>query len=73
MEEDYDKHVKAVQFLKRAQAYYEEGSYEKMAEPLQECLNLDGSLTLGTWQQIVFIECDTRDRSRKLVVQVIGE
>jgi secondary thiamine-phosphate synthase enzyme len=34
---------------------------------------VDGSLCLGTWQQIVFIECDTRDRSRKLVVQVIGE
>jgi secondary thiamine-phosphate synthase enzyme len=30
-------------------------------------------LTLGRWQQIVFIECDTRDRERRLVVQVIGE
>jgi secondary thiamine-phosphate synthase enzyme len=34
---------------------------------------VDGRLTLGTWQQIVFIECDTRDRNRKLVVQVIGD
>jgi secondary thiamine-phosphate synthase enzyme len=33
----------------------------------------NGQLTLGTWQQIVFIECDTRDRNRKLVVQVIGD
>jgi len=32
-----------------------------------------GILTLGTWQQIVFIECDTRGRERKLVVQIIGE
>jgi len=33
----------------------------------------DGRLTLGTWQQIVFIECDTRGRNRKLLVQIIGE
>ena len=32
-----------------------------------------GTLTLGTWQQIVFIDFDNRSRSRKLVVQCIGE
>ncbi len=30
-------------------------------------------LTLGRWQQIVFIEWDTQDRERKIVVQVMGE
>ena len=30
-------------------------------------------LTLGTWQQIVFIDFDTSGRSRKLIVQIIGE
>ena len=30
-------------------------------------------LTLGTWQQIVFIELDTKNRSRELVAQIIGE
>ncbi|MBD3425949.1 MAG: YjbQ family protein [Candidatus Omnitrophica bacterium] len=30
-------------------------------------------LTLGTWQQIVFCDFDTRPRRRELVVQVIGE
>ncbi|MFH1412371.1 MAG: secondary thiamine-phosphate synthase enzyme YjbQ [Candidatus Omnitrophota bacterium] len=30
-------------------------------------------LTLGTWQQIVFCDFDTRPRERELVVQVIGE
>lgn len=34
---------------------------------------VDGRLTLGTWQQIVFCEFDTRARTRELVVQVIGE
>lgn len=32
----------------------------------------DGSLVLGTWQQIVFLELDIRSRSRELVVQVLG-
>jgi len=31
-----------------------------------------GQMTLGTWQQIVFIDFDTRGRSRQLVVQVMG-
>ena len=30
-------------------------------------------LTLGTWQQIVFIDFDNRARRRELVVQVLGE
>ena len=30
-------------------------------------------LTLGTWQQIVFVDFDNRPRSRKLVLQVMGE
>ena len=30
-------------------------------------------LTLGTWQQIVFIDFDNRNRQRELVVHIIGE
>lgn len=29
-------------------------------------------LTLGTWQQIVILEMDTRPRNRKIMVQIIG-
>jgi secondary thiamine-phosphate synthase enzyme len=32
-----------------------------------------GELTLGTWQQIVFLDFDTRPRSRRLVLQMMGE
>ncbi len=32
-----------------------------------------GELLLGTWQQIVVIDFDNRNRSRKIVVQLIGE
>ena len=33
----------------------------------------DGRLTLGTWQQIVLIDFDTRARTRDITVQVIRE
>jgi secondary thiamine-phosphate synthase enzyme len=32
-----------------------------------------GRLTLGTWQQIVFVELDIRPRSRELIIQISGE
>lgn len=31
------------------------------------------NLTLGTWQQIIFVDFDNRPRRRELVVQVMGE
>jgi secondary thiamine-phosphate synthase enzyme len=33
----------------------------------------EGTLALGTWQQIVVVDFDTRARTRELIVQVIGE
>jgi secondary thiamine-phosphate synthase enzyme len=30
-------------------------------------------LTLGTWQQIVFVDFDNRPRQRQLILQLIGE
>lgn len=34
---------------------------------------IDSQLCLGTWQQIIFLELDTRSRNRDLILQVIGE
>ncbi len=34
---------------------------------------VDGRLTLGTWQQIVVLDFDTRPRRREVVIQLIGE
>lgn len=34
---------------------------------------LNGEMPLGTWQQIAFLELDVRPRTRKLIVQVIGD
>lgn len=33
----------------------------------------DRELQLGTWQQIVLIDFDTRPRTRRIIVQVVGE
>jgi secondary thiamine-phosphate synthase enzyme len=30
-------------------------------------------LTLGTWQQIIYVDFDVRPRQREIVVQIIGE
>lgn len=34
---------------------------------------VNGRLTLGTWQQIVYVDFDNRPRSRELILQVMGE
>ncbi len=33
----------------------------------------NGKLSLGTWQQIVFVDFDNRSRTRQIVVQIMGE
>jgi secondary thiamine-phosphate synthase enzyme len=30
-------------------------------------------LTLGTWQQIIFVDFDNRPRSRQVILQIMGE
>ena len=34
---------------------------------------VDRQLTLGTWQQIIYVDFDNRPRQRNLVIQLIGE
>ena len=34
---------------------------------------VEGKLTLGTWQQIVLVDFDTRPRTRTIVCKIIGE
>ena len=33
---------------------------------------IDGRLTLGTWQQIIYVDFDNRSRRRSLVLQIMG-
>jgi secondary thiamine-phosphate synthase enzyme len=32
-----------------------------------------GRMTLGTWQQVVFLEFDNRERGRKVAISILGE
>ena len=34
---------------------------------------IHGKLTLGTWQQVVLLEMDTRSRYRTVILQIMGE
>lgn len=34
---------------------------------------INNQLALGTWQQIVFIDFDNRRRSRKVIIQIVGD
>jgi secondary thiamine-phosphate synthase enzyme len=34
---------------------------------------VDGRLILGTWQQIILVDFDTRPRTRTVICQIIGE
>ncbi|MCC8108688.1 MAG: YjbQ family protein [Planctomycetes bacterium] len=34
---------------------------------------VDGDLVIGPWQNLTLVECDTRDRVRDVVFQVMGE
>ena len=34
---------------------------------------VNGKLTLGTWQQIIYVDFDNRPRQRELVLQILGE
>jgi len=33
----------------------------------------NGKLLLGTWQQIILLDFDNRQRNRKVIIQIIGE
>jgi secondary thiamine-phosphate synthase enzyme len=34
---------------------------------------VNGKITIGSWQNLTLIECDTRNRNREIVFQVMGE
>ena len=34
---------------------------------------VDKQLTLGTWQQVIYLDFDNKPRKRELVLQIIGE
>jgi secondary thiamine-phosphate synthase enzyme len=58
------------------QIYYSKGHAHVRASLIGPSLTIpfiNGETSLGTWQQIVFVELDTSSRERKVVAQIIGE
>jgi secondary thiamine-phosphate synthase enzyme len=55
----------------------EDNAHSHLRAQLQGCSITipfnQGRLSLGTWQQIVVVDFDTRARTRDLIVQVLGE
>ena len=64
-------------FYKHEQTWHDDNGHSHVrASLLGPSLTVplvDGRLTLGTWQQVILIDFDTRPRSRRIVVQLIGE
>jgi secondary thiamine-phosphate synthase enzyme len=44
-----------------------------LLEPSLTIPFVEGQLTLGTWQQVIYVDFDNKPRRRELVVQMIGE
>ena len=59
----YAKAIERVRLVSTSQGWVE----REWTVPL-----VSGRLTLGQWQQIVLLDCDTRSRKREVVIQVLG-
>ncbi len=44
-----------------------------LMEPSKVLPVIGGSLALGTWQSIIWVEVDTHPRTRKVIVTVLGD
>jgi len=73
----FDKIVPAQEVYLHDEAWHDGNGHSHVrAALLKASLTIplvDGLLTLGTWQQIVYIDFDTRSRKREIIVQVMGE
>jgi secondary thiamine-phosphate synthase enzyme len=72
-----DRLVPAGRSYGHEQAWHDGNGHSHLqAATLSPSLSLPiarGEPALGTWQQIVLVECDTRPRERTVVVTVMGE
>jgi len=74
--------TKALERLAPADAHYAHNTHDdngyahiraSLLGPSVSIPVVDGALSLGTWQQIVFLDFDTRPRQREIIVQFVGE
>lgn len=73
----YDRIAPADQYYKHEATWHDDNGHSHVrASALGPSLAVpivDGRLTLGTWQQIVLLDFDTRPRQREVIVQIVGE
>jgi secondary thiamine-phosphate synthase enzyme len=72
----FERIAPAGQYYKHEETWHDDNGHAHVrASLLGPSLTVplvDGRLTLGTWQQIVLLDFDTRGRRREVVVQIVG-
>lgn len=73
----YERVAPEKQYYKHEETWHDDNGHSHVrASALGPSLTIpvvDRRLTLGTWQQIVLLDFDTRGRQREVVVQIMGE
>lgn len=77
IEQLYEKLIPSTRSYSHDETWGDANGFSHLRAALQgPCLVIpfnSGRLILGTWQQVVLAEFDTRARQRKIVLQFIGE
>lgn len=77
MKEHLEKFVPSTMHSRHSKTWGDDNGFSHIrAAFMGPCLTApvsDGTMVLGTWQQIVVIDHDNRPRSRKIFIQVMGE
>lgn len=77
LEAFYERIAPAGQYYKHEETWHDDNGHSHVrASSLGPSLTVpvvEGRMTLGTWQQIVLLDFDTRSRQREVVVQIVGE
>ncbi len=72
----FERIAPAGQYYKHEETWHDDNGHAHVrASALGPSLTVpvvDGRMTLGTWQQIVLLDFDTRGRRREVVVQIVG-
>ena len=63
-----DKSGRVIHYHHHDTWHDDNGSSPSIAVPF-----VHGRITVGPWQNLTLVECDTRDRTRDVVFQVMGE
>ncbi len=73
----YDRIAPSDEYYKHEETWHDDNGHSHVrASALGPSLTVpivEGRMTLGTWQQIVLLDFDTRGRQREVVVQIVGE